>query len=431
VSAIPGLPEEGEILGGKYRIERTLGAGGMGVVVAAFHVHLREKVAIKVLRPDASARPASIARFVREARTTMKLRSDHIVRVFDVDMIHGALPYIVMEFLDGQDLARILEAEGPLPVGRAIEYLLQGCEGIAEAHALGVIHRDLKPANMFVAQGKDGAACVKLLDFGVSKASFLELDVGEETKPSSERPIVTTPPARPVPAEITHTNAQLGSPRYMSPEQIRSARSVDVRTDVWALGTILYEAISGAPAFRGRTADDLTRAILEDDPPPLARERQGVPAGLDAIVRRCLAKDARDRYPDVAALAAALAPFAPSAARESATRVRTALYGSTAASQHATSVDAVAAPAAARARRSLAWPVGLGAVFVALVALTVGLGRVGVAAHRPCDRATAPTRTLVPEMELLADAPPAAPTPVPPRPKPARMDPEHAFDDPN
>ena len=198
----------GDVVGGKYRVERVLGRGGMGIVVAATHVHLRELVALKFLLTPGGQTSQVMARFLREAQITAKMRGQHVARVTDVGVLPNQVPYMVMEYLEGSDLRRIVRSRGPLPVEEAVDYVVQACEGVAEAHALGVVHRDLKPSNLFVSTGRDGAPLVKVLDFGVSKLSQL-LDEAAQ--------------------ELTGTGMLLGSPRYMSPEQLRSSASVDGR----------------------------------------------------------------------------------------------------------------------------------------------------------------------------------------------------------
>jgi len=190
----------GDVLVGKYRVERVLGAGGMGVVVAAHHIQLDEKVALKFLLPEALQNHEAIGRFVREARAAVKIKGEHVARVSDVGQLENGAPYIVMEYLDGIDLAAWLKQRGALPTELAVDFVLQTCEAIAEAHLLGIVHRDLKPANLFCVQRADGQLIIKVLDFGISK--------------------VTTPGA--VGHEMTRTNAMVGSPYYMSPEQMQS-----------------------------------------------------------------------------------------------------------------------------------------------------------------------------------------------------------------
>ena len=298
----------------------------MGVVLAATHLHMRERVAIKVLRPDVSARPEAIARFMREARLSLKLRGEHVVRVFDVDVLDGSLPYIVMEHLEGEDLAMRIARDGALPPAEVIDCMMQACEGVGEAHALGIVHRDLKPANLFLARGASGATSLKVLDFGVSKASSLFFESDTVTASSSEPRLPVALPATAEPAaeedlDLTSTRAMLGSPRYMSPEQIQCSRDVDARTDVWALGAIAYEMLSGEPSFSGDDLEMLRTAITRRTP----RSLTAGPARLRALIDRCLSKDPSLRFQDVAALADALAEIGPGSMKERAARIRSQL----------------------------------------------------------------------------------------------------------
>jgi serine/threonine protein kinase len=302
------------VIAAKYRVDAVVGSGGMGIVFAATHLQLKERFAIKILHPEASLRTDSVERFLREARVAMKLRGEHVVRIYDVGTLDDSSPFIAMECLEGRDLRTVLLEDGKLDPSTAVEYVLHACEAIAEAHALGVIHRDLKPANLFLTHGTDGAPSVKVLDFGVSKI--------RGTLAAWEDPLSTTSPARDpdaapesVPPDlaettrapgITRTRALLGSPRYMAPEQLRSPRDVDVRADIWALGAILFELLAGEPPFDGDSLDELRRAVTSAPAPPL----RGTPPQLEWVVHRCLAKSPRQRFAGVSELAEALRPFA-------------------------------------------------------------------------------------------------------------------------
>jgi serine/threonine-protein kinase len=278
----------GTVLAGKYRVERVLGTGGMGVVVAALHEQLDERVAIKLLRADRLAQNEAVERALREARATVKIQSEHVVRVFDVGTLDTGAPYIVMEYLSGCDLAQLLCAEGKLDVADAASYVRQACDAVVKAHALGIVHRDLKPANLFLSV-RGEASMIKVLDFGISK-------------------FVSTDQLRVDPA-LTGTASVLGSPAYMSPEQLESPRDIDGRTDVWSLGVILFELITGAHPFVADTLPQLYKKIATAPAPSLRSIRPDAPADLDAIVARCLAKDPKERFADAAALADALSPF--------------------------------------------------------------------------------------------------------------------------
>jgi tRNA A-37 threonylcarbamoyl transferase component Bud32 len=288
----------GEVLAGKYRIERVLGAGGMGVVVAAQHLQLDTKVAIKVLRPSMVEDREATARFAREARAAAKITNEHVARVLDVGALASGAPYIVMEFLEGEDLACWIQQRGPLPCPRAVDFVLQACVAVAEAHKAGIIHRDLKPSNLFCTRRTDGQFVVKVLDFGISKRIDAEAGVS-----------------------VTRTNTVMGSPLYMSPEQLRSTRDVDHRTDIWALGIILFELLAGRVPFDGETFTEVAVKASTEPPVSIRRLRPDTPPGLEAVIEKCLAKAPNDRYADVAGLAAALAEFGSRQARSLAERV--------------------------------------------------------------------------------------------------------------
>jgi eukaryotic-like serine/threonine-protein kinase len=291
----------GQILAGKYRVERVLGQGGMGVVVAATHLQLGQQFALKFLLPHMCQHAEAVVRFAREARAAVQIQSEHVARVSDVGTLETGAPYMVMEYLQGSDLSEVLRARGPLPIPEAISFVLQACEAIAEAHALGIIHRDLKPANLFLTRRRDGSPLVKVLDFGISKALQ---DTLASNAPS-----------------VTSTAAIMGSPLYMSPEQVRSSKSVDARSDVWALGVILQELLTGAPTYEAETASALMAMIAADPPTPLRQRRPDAPPQLEAAVLRCLEKDRERRMPNVAELARAIAPFGPYEARASVERI--------------------------------------------------------------------------------------------------------------
>src|SRR3984885_7032800 len=192
----------------------------MGIVVAARHVQLDEKVALKFLRPEALADADAVERFAREARAAVKIKSEHVARVIDVGTLPNGAPYMVMEHLDGEDMAAWIKERGALPVEQALDFVLQACVAVADAHALGIVHRDLKPANLFCIRRSDGQLSIKVLDFGISKMTDLT-GSGQ--------------------GSMTRTSALMGSPLYMSPEQMRSSKDVDAKTDIWALGVILFE----------------------------------------------------------------------------------------------------------------------------------------------------------------------------------------------
>jgi len=283
------IPTPGDLIAGKYRVERVLGVGGMGYVLAARHTKLDELVAIKMLRGDVLRSHDDVARFLREGRACSKLKSEHVVRILDLGEVDGAIPYLVMEQLEGRDLAAVLRDHGTLSVPQTIECVLEACEAVAEAHALGIIHRDLKPANLFLARTPRGVGSVKVLDFGISK-------IIEEAADGD--------------LSLTATRTLMGSPLYMAPEVMRSARAADLRSDIWALGCILYELLTGVTPWQGETVTELCVRVLEETPRPIARFRDDVPEGLEAVVLRCLAKRPEDRFQTVLDLSTALASFA-------------------------------------------------------------------------------------------------------------------------
>lgn len=290
----------GSIIAGKYRVERVLGQGGMGVVVAAHHIELDERFALKFLLPDSAAHGEVVGRFIREGRAAVKIRSEHVARIFDVGKLENGLPYMAMEYLEGTDLSGLIAERGALPVPVAVDFVLQACEAVAEAHALGMVHRDLKPANLFLVHRVDGSPCIKVLDFGISKVAS-SATTGN--------------------AAMTRTSAIMGSPLYMSPEQMASARDVDARADIWALGVILYELASGQPPFAGDTLPQVCAMILQSEPPPLSTILPHAPPGFEAVLKRCLAKSPQARYANIAELAASLVPFGTAQARTSADRI--------------------------------------------------------------------------------------------------------------
>jgi len=270
----------------KYTIVRLIGRGGMGAVYEARHAGLARRVAMKFLLPELASNREVLRRFENEAKAAGRLEHPNLIAVTDLGRATDGSPYIVMEFLQGQDCATLLRHCGPLPVPRAANIVLQACRGLAVAHRAGVLHRDLKPENLFVTDAGDGTDLVKVLDFGIAKLRL------------------------PDATSATGKGMTFGTAHYMSPEQARDVGGVDPRTDVWSLGVVLYELLSGRRPFAGDQFLTIVYNILSTDPPALATLRAGLPPGLLAVVERAMAKVAADRLPSVAALAAALAPFA-------------------------------------------------------------------------------------------------------------------------
>jgi serine/threonine protein kinase len=300
----PSPVNPGDMIAGKYRVDRILGQGGMGVVVAATHVELREVRALKFLLQSSLKNSESVERFRREARTVLKLKSEHVARVLDVGKLESGAPYMVMEYLHGMDLGEALKQHGPFSLENSILYVLQAMDAVAEAHAKNIIHRDLKPANLYLTTLPSGMPCVKVLDFGISK-------IAKESKED---------------VDMTNTSAVLGSPQFMSPEQMRASRDVDPRTDIWALGVILYQLTTGKLPFRGRSSTEIIANMFSTRPEPPSRLVPRLSTAFDEIVMRCLKLEPADRFATIGELARALAPLAPPTA--SFTLERIARYAS-------------------------------------------------------------------------------------------------------
>jgi serine/threonine protein kinase len=295
----------GKVIDGKYRIDSLVGEGGMGVIWKATQLDLDRSVAIKVVREEFASNEEVVNRTLLEARAAARLRGEHIVRVLDVGRLSTGAPYIVMEHLEGRDLyTDLAERLLPMPVNLAVDLVLEACEGLAEAHAAGIVHRDLKPENLFIAEQPDGSAVIKILDFGISKEI------------RSESPRAVTNPA-----------TVIGSPQYMSPEQMRGSGDVDARADIWSLGATLYELLVGQAPFHATTIPALCSMVLEEDPTPPRHLRADVPIGLEAVVLRCLKKDRDDRYGSIGELAHALVMYGSPSADDRAARIARVISG--------------------------------------------------------------------------------------------------------
>ena len=280
------MPKVGDVIAGKYRLEQVAGEGGMGIVYAAEHLVLRQRVAVKVLLPDAATSELVVERFAREAQAAARITSEHVARVMDAGSTATGAPFLVMEYLEGCDLEELLSVEGPLPLTEVVDYLLQALEALAHAHAVGLVHRDIKPANLFLACRPDGGNVIKMLDFGISKAMR----------------------SRPEEKKLTG-QAVLGSPVYMSPEQLRNAKDIDARADIWSIGIVAYELLCGKPPFDGDGVGEIFAAILEKDPVPLHSVNWRLPPEVSDIIAKCLQRKPEDRWADAAELARALKPF--------------------------------------------------------------------------------------------------------------------------
>jgi eukaryotic-like serine/threonine-protein kinase len=295
---------EGELLAGKYRVERVLGAGGMGVVVRVVHVENGGVFALKFLRPSVGRDPVAAQRFLREAAAAGRIRSPHVVTISDVGELASGVPYLVMEFLEGTTLEKELVGGQRLPLERASDLALQVAEGLAAAHAMGVLHRDIKPANLHLGRSSDDRDLLKIADFGVSKI----LD-----------------PDGPEGQHLTRTQTSVGSPLYMAPEQMRSARTADFRADQWSLGAVLYRTATGSLPFDAKSLPRLCVQVMTADFIPVRTRCPDLPDEFAAVVERCLRLSADERFVDVAAFAEALAPFAGATGAERARRCREVL----------------------------------------------------------------------------------------------------------
>jgi serine/threonine-protein kinase len=278
----------GEVVAEKYRVDGMIGFGGMGIVCAGTHIELHTPIAIKFVRPERGVDERAVARFLTEARAAAQLRSQHACRVMDCGKLPGGTPYIVMELLVGADLRTIMMRSGPLPIAVAVEYAKQACEALAEAHSKHIVHRDIKPENLFLTEGPAGTPCLKVLDFGISKQGG---PLGAERS-------------------ITEPTENMGSPFYMSPEQMIDPAGVDSRTDIWSLGVVLYELVTGQLPFSGETTPQLCANVMTTQPLPPQEHRADIPDGLSGVILRCIEKDRQRRFRDVGQLLAALEPVA-------------------------------------------------------------------------------------------------------------------------
>lgn len=296
------IVREGEILAGKYRVERIPGRNGLGVLVQVRHMELGQEVTLKFLVPEACAYPEFVQRFVREARSAVRIQGEHVARITDVGRLESGAPYMVREYLRGPDLAEVLKVRGPLPLEEAVDYVVQACEGVAEGHALGVVHRNIRPTSLVVARRSDGTPLVKVFDFAAAESLHVN--------PFTERAV-----------SLVGTSAIMASLPYLAPEQIRDPHDVDFRADVYSLGAVLFELLTGTPVYAADAAPALLAQVAADAAPSVRSLRSDVPGELDHIVLRSLAKNRAIRYASVAELVVALAPFASNESSSSIERI--------------------------------------------------------------------------------------------------------------
>ena len=372
----------GAVVAGKYRVDRVIGFGGMGIVCAASHLELGTAIAIKFVRPERGSDERAIARFLSEARAAAQLQSQFACRVMDCGRLPSGSPYIVMEYLVGQDLRSLVNAQGPLSVSAAVALALQACEALAEAHSKHIVHRDVKPENLFIAEGPGGAQLLKVLDFGISKQLF---------PLASQR-------------SLTDSTESIGSPSHMSPEQMIDPAGVDSRTDIWSLGVVLYEILTGQLPFAGESGPQLCANVMTTQPIPPQALRADIPEGLARLLLRCLEKDREQRFRDVGELSLALKEFGGTAAALAATRVeqilgRSELSESVLAATHA-APEELSAESAGRVesipgvpRRGLGRRVGVGLVLLVATGLAAYAVRRAVA---PAKLETSPLVVPVP-----------------------------------
>jgi serine/threonine-protein kinase len=270
------LGRAGQVVGGKYRLDAMIGRGGMGSVWAATHVGLGRRLAVKLIAREYVRSPEALRRFEAEAKAAARLESRHVVGVFDNGTLDDGTPFIAMELLQGETVSDRVERAGPLPLDATVELLAQCCRALAHAHAAGIVHRDIKPDNIFLAREPDtGADVVKVLDFGVAK---ITLDVGESS------------------SQITGTGALLGTPLYMSPEQVRGARDVDHRTDLYSLGLVAFTMLTGKVAIQGEAFGDILLKICTAPLPKLLASAPGLPPAMEAWFERACAREPGGRH---------------------------------------------------------------------------------------------------------------------------------------
>jgi serine/threonine protein kinase len=368
----------GSVIGDKYRVEQELGRGGFGVVFRARHLAIDQLVAIKVLTAGVDSEwKEDAARFKREGQATAALRSEHVVRILDVDFLANGSPYMVMEFLEGETLHVITHTRGPLSIGEAVDHMVEVLAALAEAHAAGIVHRDLKPANVLVTRGAGGTMVAKVLDFGVSKvAAHSGIGAASGGGPASQ-------PAQP----ITKTGAVIGTVAYMAPEQMLDAKRVDARADLWSVGIMLFELLTRKPPFGAPSDPGIVTTMLTRPPLSLTALRPDVPQRLEKVIVRCLEKDPQRRHATASAVAAALEPFTTPRARAALDSLRRAGRPSGAAAPIEKAAPAVIGGGGRDPVRARRIALALAMVGFALTVLFLGL-TVGVLLGRRAPRET-------------------------------------------
>lgn len=291
----------GDLLAGKYRVERLHRRGALGLTLEALHTQLGQRVAVRLLAADPKAHPEAAARFLHGARLAVQYQNEHTARIVDVGSLGSGAPYIVTELLAGSDLRRVLRVRDSLPVPEAVDYILQACEGLADAHAHNVVHRNMKPTNLFLTR-RDGQRRIAVLDFGVSEDPLSDIAIN-----------------------LGSTLGAVSALTYLAPEQIRQPATVDGRADIWALGAILYEMLTGCLLHDAQTTPELLAMIVADAPTPVSHLRPEISAELEAVVLRAVAKDREARYSSLAEMAEALSPFASEEGAEAVVRIGKAL----------------------------------------------------------------------------------------------------------
>jgi serine/threonine-protein kinase len=275
--------QPGTVLAGRYRVERTVGQGSMGIVVEATDLTLQMRVALKVMSPERANNEEARKRFVREAQAVLKLTNEHVTRMYEVGSLADGVPFLVMEYLVGNTLEHLLfSSNGPLPVDVVLDWSLQALEGLAEAHRLGFVHRDVKPENLFLHEPPGQPPIVKVLDFGAVKELMSKM------------------------TKLTRTGSTMGSPAYMPPEQVRAEENIDQRADVWAMGVTMYELLTGKLPFGGESVPQTLAAILRDEHIPLRVHRPDAPVELEALIACAFEKDRQRRYPSCGEMLEAL-----------------------------------------------------------------------------------------------------------------------------